>query len=108
MHLRGLLGKFQRVSPEIGELDHFIALVMMPQDRDVLAEFALRRGNAFVQRVVGHRKVRVEIAADSLFNARGSPCIRLVRSRERMVGDRRKACHRHVLRLEYSSCFCFR
>ncbi len=76
--LRGLEGEFEGVTSEIGELDDFVALVVMAQDDDVLTQTGLRGGDAVVEGVVRHEKVRIEVAAHPGFDFRSTESGRLV------------------------------
>src|SRR5258707_6029563 len=61
--LRSLEGEFEGVTAEIGELDDFVALVVMAQYHDVLAQAGLGGGDAVIQGVIWYEKIRIEVAA---------------------------------------------
>jgi len=54
--LRSLEGEFEGVTAEIGELDDFVALVVMAQYHDVLAQAGLGGGDAVIQALSGTRR----------------------------------------------------
>src|SRR6266851_7050804 len=62
LSLRSLEGELEGVTAEIGELDDFVALVVMAQNYDVPAQAGLRDSVAAVKRIVRHKKVRIEVA----------------------------------------------
>src|SRR5258708_4504880 len=61
--LGSLEGEFEGVTEEIGELDDFVALVVMPQNDNILAEAGFGGGDAVVEGVVRHEKLGIEVAA---------------------------------------------
>jgi len=52
LSLRSLEGQPERVTAEIGELDDFVALVVMAQNHDILAQAGLRGSDAVIKSVV--------------------------------------------------------
>ncbi len=76
--LRSLEGELEGVTTEIGKLDDFVALVMMAQDHDVLAEAGLRRSDPLIERVVGNEEVGIEVASYAGFDFRRANGGRLV------------------------------
>src|SRR6185436_15030329 len=63
-------GELERVADEIGELDHFVALVVVPEDDEAIAERSLRRGDPFVHLVFGQAEILLRqrlSLADALF-----------------------------------------
>ena len=55
--VRGGARELQRVAGEVGELDHLVALVVMAEDDDALAERRLGGGDPRVHLVVGEAQV---------------------------------------------------
>src|SRR6266404_382880 len=82
LSLRSLEGQPERVTAEIGELDDFVALVVMAQNHDILAQAGLRGSDAVIKRVVRHKKVRIEVAPYASFDFRSADGGRLVRADE--------------------------
>src|SRR5229473_1038407 len=80
--LRSLEGELEGVTTEIGELDDFVALVMMAQNNDVSAQAGFRGSDAVVERVVRHKKVRIEVAAYTRLDFRRADSGRLVSADE--------------------------
>jgi hypothetical protein len=52
-----LARQLERVAGVVGELDHFVALVMMAEDDETAAEPRFRRGDARVHFVIGETEV---------------------------------------------------
>ena len=50
-------GELQRVADEVGELDHLVALVVVAEDDEAVAERLLRGGDPRVHLVVGQTQV---------------------------------------------------
>ncbi len=50
---RGLLGEFEGISCDVGELDHFVALVVVAQDEQPVAECLLGRPGSLNEIRVG-------------------------------------------------------
>src|SRR6266446_3497051 len=80
--LRSLEGKLEGVATEIGELDDFVALVVMAQNHDILAQAGFGGSDTVVERVVRHKKVRIEVAPYASFDFRRADGSRLVRADE--------------------------
>src|ERR1700674_864842 len=76
--LRSLEGELEGVTTEISKLDDFVALVVMAQNHDILAEASFRGSDAVVERVVRHKKVRIEVAPYAGFDFRSADGGRLV------------------------------
>ena len=55
LSLRSLEGEFEGITAEIGELDDFVALVVMAQNHYVPAQAGLRGSNAVIKSVVRHK-----------------------------------------------------
>ena len=66
--LRGLEGEFEGIAAKIGELDDFIALVMMAEDDHVFAQAVFCGSNTLVEGVIGDEQVGVKVATDPWFN----------------------------------------
>ncbi len=66
-----LLRELEGVAGVVGELDHFVALIVMAEDDDAAAERRLRRGDARVHLLVGQAEVllrqRLALARCALF-----------------------------------------
>ena len=54
---RGGARELQRIAGEVGELDHLVALIVMAEDDQPLAERVLGRGNARVHLVVREAEI---------------------------------------------------
>src|SRR5260370_27602269 len=80
--LRSLEGELEGVTAEIGELDDFVALVVMAQNNDVSAQAGFRGSDAVVEGVVRHKKVRIEVAAYTGLDFRRADGGRLVSADE--------------------------
>jgi hypothetical protein len=76
--LGSLEGELEGVTAEIGELDDFVALIMMAQNDDVRTQTSLGGGDTVVEGGVRHEKVRVEVAAYAGFDFRRAKSRRLV------------------------------
>jgi hypothetical protein len=76
--LGSLEGELEGVTAEIGELDDFVALIMMAQNDDVRTQTSLGGGDTVVEGGVRHEKVRIEVAAYASFNFRCVESRRLV------------------------------
>jgi hypothetical protein len=63
-----LEGEFEGVTAEIGELDDFVALVVVAQNNNVLAQAGFGCGNAVIECVIRHEEVGIEVAAYAGFN----------------------------------------
>jgi hypothetical protein len=74
----GLLGELQGVAAEIGELNHFVALVVVAQDDHAVTQRLLGGRQTAVESIVGHQQVVGEIATDALFDFRCVNCLRLL------------------------------
>ena len=57
--LRDRVGELERVAGVVGELDHFVALVVMAEDDEAIAERRARRRNAQRHLVVGQPEIRL-------------------------------------------------
>ena len=55
----GVLRELERVAGDVGELDHLVALVVMAEDDEPIAEGGASGGNAHVELVVGETEVGV-------------------------------------------------
>ena len=55
--LRDVLGELVRIAGVVGELDHFVALIVMPENDEATAERRLRRGNPRVHFLVGQTDI---------------------------------------------------
>ena len=55
--LRDLARQAERVADVVGELDHFVALVVMAEDDQPAAERRLRGGDAAIELLVGQTKI---------------------------------------------------
>ena len=53
----GLLGELEGIAPEVRELDDFVALVVMTEDHEILAELALQAPDLLVTFWSGHLEV---------------------------------------------------
>jgi len=65
----GLLGELERVAGDVGERDDLVALVVVPQHEDAVAEGGLRRAGALDQSWVGRRR-EVAGAVDTALGGR--------------------------------------
>src|SRR6266446_5916503 len=61
--LRSLEGELEGVTTEIGELDDFVALVVMAQNHDILAQAGFCGSDALVKGVVRDEEVGIKVAA---------------------------------------------
>src|SRR5260370_40924037 len=68
----GLLGKFEGIAAEIGELDDFVALIMMAEDHRIAAQTGLGGGDAVIESIVRREQVAIEITSDARFDFRGT------------------------------------
>src|SRR6267378_2568653 len=76
--LRSLEGEFEGVTAKIGELDDFVALVMMAQNHDIAVKTGFRSGDAIVEGIVRHEEVRIKVAANTGLDFRRAERWRLV------------------------------
>jgi hypothetical protein len=77
-----LLGKLQRIASKIGKLHHLVALIVVAKNHHIFSELGFGRGDAFVQRVVRHKQVIIEIAANAFFDFGRPQCFRLLNANE--------------------------
>src|SRR6267378_3836137 len=76
--LGGLEGELEGVTAKIGELEDFVAMVMMAQNHDIAVKAGLRGCDAIVQGIVRHEEVRIKVAANTGFDFRRVEGRRLV------------------------------
>src|SRR5712664_1722312 len=76
--LRSLEGELEGVTTEIGELDDFVALVVMAQNHYVIAEAGSCGSDAVVEGIVRHKEVGVEVTPNAGFDFRRANGGRLV------------------------------
>ena len=55
--LRDLAREAERVADVVGELDHFVALIVMAEDDEPVAERRLRGGDAAIELLVGQTEI---------------------------------------------------
>src|SRR5229473_1117882 len=80
--LRSLEGELEGVTAEIGELDDFVALVVMAQNHYVIAEAGSCGSDAVVEGIVRHKEVGIEVTPNAGFDFRRADGGRLVRADE--------------------------
>src|SRR5947209_5728296 len=80
--LRCLEGEFEGITAEVGELDDLVALVVMAQNDNVVAETGFGGGDAVVEGIVWHQEVRIEVAAYTGLDFRCADSGRLVHADE--------------------------
>src|SRR5256885_11627688 len=76
--LRCLEGEFEGITAEVGELDDLVALVVMAQNDNVVAETGFGGSDAVIEGIVWHQEVGIEVASYAGFDFGGVEGGRLV------------------------------